>query len=189
MRGLRYAVRIALVIMLALPGAALAQGMVVTPGLGVGPWTLDKKLTDYVWASGDVNLLNGDKVPLGDVRASGTDVEFSPQLAEESWQTPNQIYVLYPGASNLVWAVGTAEPAAETVEHVGVGSTQDQVTAAYQAPQFTQQLPARSRTLIYDARGVAFEFDYAASTGRYATGVGRVWVFRPGQARAIWRLP
>lgn len=196
MRGLRYAVRIALVIILALPGVAFAQGLIVTPGRGIGPWTLDRTVADYVWISGDVNLLNGTNVPLGDVRLSGTDPEFSRQLVEESWQEPNdlfaeahRIFVVYPPTSNTIWAFGTTDPAAQTIEHVGVGSTQDQVTAAYQAPQFTQQLPQQSRTLIYDARGVAFEFGYAPSTGQYATGVGRVWVFRPGQARAIWRLP
>jgi hypothetical protein len=196
MRGLLHAVRIALVIMLALPGIALAQGLIVTPGRGIGPWTLDRKLTDYIWKSGDVNLLNDTHVPLGDVPVNGTDPEFSQQLAQESWQEPNElwvephrIFVVYPPTSNTIWAFGTTDPAAQTIEHIGLGSTQDQVTGAYQAPQFTQQLPLRSRTLIYDARGVAFEFDFAASTGQYATGVGRVWVFRPGQARAIWRLP
>jgi len=196
MRGLRYAVRIALVIILALPGVAFAQGLVVTPGRGIGPWTLDRKLTDYIWISGDVNLLNGTHLPLADVRLSGTDPEFSRQLVEKSWQEPNEwlvephrIFVVYPPTSNTIWAFGTTDPAAQTIEHVGVGSTQDHVTGAYQAPQFTQELPQQSRTLIYDTRGVAFEFDFAPSTGQYATGVGRVWVFRPGQARAIWRLP
>lgn len=195
MRGLLHAVRIALVIMLALPGIALAQGLIVTPGWGIGPWTLDRTVADYVWISGNVNLLNGEDVALADVPRY-TDPQFSVGLEQQSWQEPNdlfaqahQISIVYPAASNTIWAFGTTDPAAQTIEHVGLGSTQDQVTAAYQAPQFTQQLPLRSRTLIYDARGVAFEFDYAPSTGQYATGVGRVWVFRPGQARAIWRLP
>jgi hypothetical protein len=196
MRGLLYGVRIALVIMLALPAIALAQGLIVTPGRGIGPWTLDRTVADYVWISGNANLLNGENVPLGDVRPSGTDPQFGHQLVEQSWHEPNelfvdphQIFIVYPAASNTIWAFGTTDPAAQTIEHIGLGSTQDQVTGAYQAPQFTQQLPQLSRTLIYDARGVAFEFGYAASTGQYATGVGRVWVFRPGQARAIWRLP
>jgi hypothetical protein len=196
MRGLLYAVRIALIVTLALPAVAWAQGLIVTPGRGIGPWTLDRRLADYVWISGDVNLLNGTNVPLGDVRVNGTDPQFMQLLSEESWQEPNElfvephrIFVVYPAASDTIWAFGTTDPGAQTTEHVGVGSTADQVTAAYQAPQFVQQLPLRSRTLIYDARGVAFEFEYAPSTGQYATGVGRVWVFRPGQAKDIWRLP
>ena len=196
MRGLLHGVRIALVITLALPGIALAQGLIVTPGWGIGPWSLDRTVADYVWISGDVNLLNGENVPLGDVRLNVTDPQFSRELVEESWHEPNelfvpahQIFIVYPATSSTIWALGTTDPAAQTIEHIGIGSTQDQVTGAYQAPQFTQQLPQRSRTLIYDARGVAFEFDYAPSTGQYATGVGRVWVFRPGQAHAIWRQP
>jgi len=195
MRRLLHAVRIALVMMLALPGIALAEGLIVTPGFSIGPWTLDRPVSDYIWISGNVNLLNGEDVALADVPAR-TDPQFSHGLEQQSWQEPNdlfvhphQISIVYPAASNTIWAFGTADPAAQTIEHIGIGSTQEQVTAAYQAPQFTQQLPQRSRTLIYDARGVAFEFEYAPSTGQYATGVGRVWVFRPGQARAIWRLP
>jgi hypothetical protein len=190
MRGLLYALRIALIVMLALPAAALAQaGMTVTPGLGIGTWTLDRKVADYNWIHGDVNLFNGEDVPLTDVRTSGTDTPFNILLDEKSWREPSRIFIVFPAMSDAVWAVGSTEGSAQTVEHVGVGSTQEQVTGAYQAPQFIQQLPLRSRTLIYDTRGVAFEFDYAPDAGKYSPSVGRVWVFRPGHSRAIWRLP
>lgn len=51
------------------------------------------------------------------------------------------------------------------------------------------ELPSRTRTLIYDTRGIAFEFEFVPATNQFGPGVGRVFVFRPGQARAIWRLP
>ncbi|HLW47374.1 MAG TPA: hypothetical protein VKW09_06355 [bacterium] len=190
MRRLLHVVRIALLVVLALPVAGLAQSaLVVTPGLGIGQWTLDGKLANYVWVSGEVNLLNGEDVPLSDVRANGTDPQFSQQLDEKSWRSPNRIFVVYPPTSNAISALGSTEPAAQTIEHVGIGSTQDQVAGAYSAPTFVQQLPLRSRTLIYDGRGVAFEFVYQRTTAQFGPGVARVWVFRPGQARAIWRLP
>lgn len=189
MRGLLYALRIAVVLMLVLPGVALAQGLFVTPGLGIGPWTLDRKVADYNWVHGDVNLLNGEDVPLADVRTNGIDVQFNQQLDEKSWRLPNRVFIVFAPMSDTVWAVGSTDWGVGTKERVGVGSTQQQMTAAYQAPQFVQQLPLRSRTLIYDARGVAFEFEYAPESGQYSSNVGRVWVFRPGQARAIWRLP
>ena len=161
----------------AVPGRA---SFTVVPGLGIGQWPLDGKLADYIWVMGDTII--------SDIRPSGTDLPFRQQLEEKSWQAP-RIFVVYPPASDTVWAVGTAEPAAQTMEHVGVGSTEAQATGAYQAPQFIQTLPLRSRTLIYDSRGIAFEYAYVPATGQFASYAGRLFVFRPGQARAIWRLP
>jgi hypothetical protein len=196
MRGLRNVMRMAVIamfaMMLALPAGALAQpaaGLIVTPGLGIGRWTVDTVLPEYIWATGDVDLLNGEAVPLSDVRPSGTDLVFQRQLLEKAWQTPDRIFVVYPPMSQMIWAVGTTEWGAQTIERVGVASTEDQIRGAYQAPEFVQQLPLRSRTLIYDGRGVAFEIPYNRASGQYGPGVGRVWVFRPGQAREIWRLP
>jgi hypothetical protein len=196
MRGLRYVLRMAGVamfaVMLALPAGALAQppaGLIVTPGLGIGRWTVDTTLPDYIWITGDVDLLNGESVPLSDVRSSGTDLAFQRQLLEKAWHEPNRIFVLYPPVSTVIWAVGTTEWGAQTTERVGVASTEDQIRGAYQAPEFVQQLPLRSKTLIYDGRGIAFEIPYNRATGQYGPGVERVWVFRPGQARGIWRLP
>jgi hypothetical protein len=184
MRGLRSMVQIAAILILALPAGALAQPpgpppLIVVPGLGIGQWTVDGKLADYVYVMGTEEVRDG--------RPSGTDLAFQPRLEEQSWQSP-RIFVVYPPASDTIWAVGTAEANAETIEHVGVGSTEDQVIAAYGDPQTALQLPARSRTLIYNDRGVAFEEEFVPATGQFSP-VGRVFVFRPGQARAIWRLP
>jgi hypothetical protein len=180
----------AVIVMLAVPAVALAQsGLLVTPGLGIGGWTLDRKLADYNWVHGDVNLLNGEDVPLADVRTNGTEVQFFQTLDEKSWRLPNRLYLIYPPMSDTVWAVGSTEWAVQTKERVGVNSSQQQITGAYHAPEFIQQLPLRSRTLIYDGRGVAFEFEYMPESGQYSPSVARVWVFRPGQAKAIWRLP
>lgn len=194
MRGMRNVTRVAMILILALPVGVVAQTtttqpaaqpaapapLIVVPGLGVGQWTLDGKLADYIWVM-------GDKI-VSDVRPSGTDPAFRPQLDEKSWSTP-RIFVVYPPASNTVWAVGTAEPGARTIDKVGVGSTEQQLIAAYVDSQTVLELPLRTRTLIYDSRGIAFEFEFATATGQYGPTVGRVFVFRPGQARAIWRLP
>jgi hypothetical protein len=196
MGKLLHPVRKALIAMMALlvalPAGALAQppaALIVSPGVSVGRWTVDTAVADYVVATGDVDLLNGEYVPLADVRPSGTDVVFHETLLEMAWREPNRIFVVYPPMSDTVWAVGTTEGSARTIEHVGIGSTEQQIVGVYQAPQFVQQLPLHSRTLIYDARGVAFELPFTPATGQFGPGVGRVWVFRPGQARSIWRLP
>jgi|GEM_PF-1426999 len=192
MRGILNTWRIALILVLALPVGVLAQTttqpaaqptappLIVVPGLGVGQWTLDGKLADYIWVMGDQIV--------SDMRPSGTDLAFRPQLDEKSWSSP-RIFVVYPPASNTVWAVGTAESDARTIDRVGVGSTEQQLIAAYVDSQTVLEVPLRSRTLIYDSRGIAFEFEFVPATGQFSPTVGRVFVFRPGQARAIWRLP
>ncbi|HLY24085.1 MAG TPA: hypothetical protein VKT83_16590 [bacterium] len=189
MRGILNAGRVMMILMLALPAGALAQPaapqatpsiFLVVPGLGVGQWTVDGKVADYVWVMGDSQIT--------ETRPSGTDLVFRPQLEERSWSSTPRIFIVYLPTSSIVWAVGTDDPHTRTIDRVGVGSTQDQVTAAYQDPQAVLELPLRSRTMIYDSRGIAFESEYLPAAGQFSAKIGRVFVFRPGQARAIWRL-
>jgi hypothetical protein len=190
MRGIRIAGYIAVVLALALPSGALAQPaappahpgiFLVVPGLGIGQWTVDGKLAEYIFIMGD-NVIS-------EVRAGGNDLVFRPQLEEKSWSSTPRIFIVYPPSSDSIWAVGTDDPNARTIDRVGVGSNEQQLIAAYQDPQAVLELPLRTRTLIYDGRGVAFEFEFVPATGQYSPTAGRVFVFRPGQARAIWRLP
>jgi hypothetical protein len=186
MRGILKAGRLMMMLMLALPAGALAQPVtssifLVVPGLGVGQWTVDGKVADYIFVMGDSLV--------AETRPSGTDLVFRPQLEEKSWSSTPRIFVVYPPTSETVWAVGTDDPHARTTDRVGVGSSQEQVTAAYQDPQAVLELPLRSRTMIYDSRGIAFEFEYLPATGQFSPTVGRTFVFRPGQAREVWRLP
>ena len=196
MRSILNGARIAVILVLAFPVSALADyylgpgigvgqasaPLVVVAGRGVGQWTVDRTLADYVF------MMGAPEVLVADQRPSGADLVFRPQLEERSWSTP-RIFVVYPTASNTVWAVGTSEPGAHTIDRVGVGSTEQQLSAAYQTPQSTLDLPVRSRTLIYDTRGIAFEFAYVPATGGFSPTAGRVFVFRPGQAKGIWRIP
>lgn len=176
--------------LLALPAGAFAQqaappavpiAFLVVPGFGIGQWTLDGKLVDYVFVMGDTQVAENSP--------SGTELVFRRQLWEKSWSSTPRIFVLFPPTSNVIWAVGTNDPAARTIDKVGVGSTESQLVAAYQDPQTAFEMPLRTRTVIYNDRGIAFEFEYIPAIGRYSPAAGRVFVFRPGQARAIWPLP
>jgi hypothetical protein len=194
MRAILHAMRIVLILMLALPAAAVAQSTAqpaqqpvnpgifrVVPGLGIGQWTLDGKLAEYIFVMGDSVI--------SEARSGGNDLVFRPQLEEKSWLSTPRIFVVYPPTSDTIWAVGTDDPNARTIDQTGVGSNEQQLIAAYQDPQMVLEQPLRTRTLIYDIRGVAFEFEFVPATGQYSPTAGRVFVFRPGQARAIWRLP
>lgn len=185
MRGMLNVARLALVLMLVLPAVAIAQApppvpYVVTPGAAIGQWPLDGKVADFSWAMADNSIV--------DVAVSGTELLFRQNLWEKSWQTP-RIYVVFVPTSETVLAVGSTEPGAQTVDRVGVGSSEQQLTAAYQDPQLVFEVPLHARTLIYDNRGVAFEYQYVPATGHWSPKANRVFVFRPGQARTIWQIP
>ena len=188
MRGMLNVARLALILMLAVPAVAVAQGppaaapapYIVTPGAAIGQWPLDGKVADYSWVMTDNNIT--------DVAVSGTELLFRQNLWEKSWQTP-RIFIVFLPTSSTVLAVGSAEPGARTVERVGVGSSEQQLTAVYQDPQLVFEMPLHARTLIYDNRGVAFEYQYVPATGQWSSKANRVFVFRPGQARVIWQIP
>ena len=184
MRGMLKVTRFALILMLALPAVAIAQTppvpYVVTPGAAIGQWPLDGKVADFSWTMADNSIV--------DVAVSGTELLFRQNLWEKSWQTP-RIYVVFVPTSETVLAVGSTEPGAQTADRVGVGSSEQQLTAVYQDPQLVFEVPLHARTLIYDNRGVAFEYQYVPATGHWSPKANRVFVFRPGQARTIWQIP
>ncbi len=177
----RIGVTIALAMLLAaqplVPSVAEpAPRPLVVPGFAIGDWNLDVALKDFRFQLGPPQ-----------VRMSGTDIVFRRELVETSWEGPTVI-VVHPPISDVVWAIGTSDRGARTVEGIGNGSSEQQVTAAYGVPPTVLELALRSKSLIYGDRGVAFEMPYVPTTQRYGA-VGRVFVFRPGQAVAIWRLP
>ncbi|HKX19350.1 MAG TPA: hypothetical protein VJT33_15170 [bacterium] len=178
-------VRSALILMLALPAVAVAQApppasYVVTPGAAIGQWPLDGKVADFSWAMSDNNVV--------DVAVSGTELLFRRNLWEKSWQTP-RIFILFVATSSTVLAVGSTEPGAQTADRVGIGSSEQDLTGVYQDPQLVFEVPLHARTLIYDNRGVAFEYQYVPAAGHWSAKANRVFVFRPGQARTIWQIP
>ena len=187
MRGMVNVARFALILMLAVPAVAVAEGpaavpapYVVTPGSAIGQWPLDGKVADFVWAMAENNV--------ADQNPSGTELLFRQNLWEKSWATP-RIFIVYVPESSAVLAVGSADPGAKTVDRVGVGSSEQQLTAAYQDPQLVFETPLHARILIYDNRGIAFEYQYVPATGHWSPNANRVFVFRPGQAKVIWRIP
>ena len=172
-------------LLLACPAGTLAPSaaqppappaVIIVPGLGIGAWTLDQRLADYLFGLG---------VPV--FPRNGTDLVFRSDLRQTTWPD-SSVSVLYPHASDIIAAVGSWDSGAHTVERIGVGSSEDQISAAYGQPQILLTAALRSKTLIYDDRGVAFELPFVAATGTFG-GTGRVFVFRPGQGRAVWRVP
>jgi len=175
-----------LLIVLAVAASAGAQGAstrpapspatVIVPGQAIGPWTLDMSHTDLLWSL-------GTRRPF----LSGLGPQFRNDLVVSVWASPN-VVAFHDAGDDIVHALGIAEPEYATRERIGVGATEDQVIGAYGLASSVLQLPARPKFLIYDARGLAFQMRFNTVSGTYGP-VERVFVFRPGRARVIWRTP
>lgn len=157
------------------PQPAPAASTTIVPGYAIGPWSLDMSFATLVWDLG-----------VRTVSLGHPDPQFRGDVTVDAWASPPVVAVRAP-TENAVQALGIAAPGYATRERVGVGATEDEVTAAYGQPSATVQPPSRPKTLIYDSLGLAFEESFDAARGAYGP-VDRVFVFRPGQAASIWRL-
>lgn len=160
------------------PGYAplLDGSSVIVPGYALGPYSLDLSMADLYFELGQTQVhMNG----LGPQFRAGVEGKFWEGLPVE---------VVTAAAENTILALGSPSTDYATRQHIGVGSDEGKVTSAYGKPSAVVQLPSRPKVLIYDTLGVAFEVAYDAAQGGYGA-VDSVFVFRPGQAGMIWRVP
>ncbi len=173
-------------LLLAVAGAAWAQGTPVTPGptppaekaivpgQAIGRWSLDMTFADLLWNLGVRTVLLSPPGP-----------QYRTELEYTAWSNPPVVAIHGP-ADNTLYALGIADSGYMTRERVGVGAPEDLVTGTYGVAPAVVQLPARPRMLVYNDRGLAFQIAFNPSSGGYGA-VERIFVFRPGQAGAIWR--
>jgi len=152
-----------------------SAAMLIAAGRGIGAWTLDSTLQDLVFTLGPSEPHLSQPGPL-----------IRNDLLWHEWSDP-PLVVLVRATALEVQALGTVAAGYLTLERVGVGATTDQVQAAYGDPEIVVQPPLEPKVVIYNVRGLAFQFPYDAAKG-YGPA-DQVWVFHPRQARAIWRLP
>lgn len=162
------------------PGADSSSGIVV-PGYAIGRWNLDMTVAEIFWQ-------RSETVRTQDLRSSSPGIQFRANVLAWMWESPSLVALFFPLTNSVTTAVASADRGYATVERIGVGTGESQVIAAYGTPSAIVEIPNRPRTFVYDARGVAFEFPPVPGTGRYGP-VSRTYVFRPGQAAAIWRTP
>lgn len=148
---------------------------VIVPGYAIGPWTLDTTVADLAWALGARTVV------------LSPSAEFRKEVEVATWTSPPLVAVHGPG-ENVLQALGIAAAGYATREHLGVGAREEQITGAYGRPSLVIQPASRPKVLIYNTLGLAFEIAYDLASGTYG-GAERVFVFRPGEASAIWRTP
>jgi hypothetical protein len=149
---------------------------IIEPGRAIGSLTLDTSLGEFYWAL-------GTPAP----QLNGPGPEYRATVAVAVWADASTV-VLYREGEQTPAALATFDPGYATRKQIGVGAEEGKITGAYGDPSAVIQLPARPKFLIYDALGVAFQIAYDMTTGKYGT-VQRVFVFRSGQAKDIWRTP
>ncbi len=181
-------VGLAALLVLAVVGGAWAQGTPVTPaspqpdataivpGQAIGKWSLDMTFADLIWNLGVRTVLLTPPGP-----------QYRTELEYTAWSDP-PVVAIHGFADNTVYALGIADAAYTTREHVGVGVREDVVRGTYGPSPGVVQPPARPRMLVYNDRGLAFQIAFNPASGGYGP-VERVFVFRPGQGGAIWRAP
>jgi len=153
----------------------VSAAMLIAAGRGIGAWTLDSKIQDFVFQLGPAQTHPSQPGP-----------PIRNDLLWREWSDP-PIQALVRTTEVAVQALGTSGVGYMTPERLGVGATADQVQAAYGDPEIVVQAPLEPKVVIYDGRGLAFQLAYDAVKG-YGNTV-QVWVFHPRQARTVWRLP
>jgi len=178
------AVGAALLVCVASVGASAQMGPakpapapLIVPGRSLGQWTLDTVIQDLLFQFNSQYPIN----------LSEPTVQFRKGLWYHEWHE-EQLTALSLNGSPVVAALGTSDPSYRTAEHIGVGSSPQQITAAYNNPDITLVPAISAEVLIYNSLGIAFELPYVATANGYPT-VERVFVFRAGQAASIWVTP
>lgn len=176
----------ALTVLVALATAAGAQppgyspmldgSSVIVPGYAMGPYSLDLSVADLYLRLGQTR-----------VHLNALGPQFRPSVQGMFWWGLS-ILVLTMPSETAILALGYRDSNYATRQQIGVGSEEAQVTKTYGKPSAVVQIRARPKVLIYDTLGVAFEIAYNIAEGGYGN-VDSVFVFRPGQAGAIWKTP
>lgn len=158
------------------PMNPMSSSRMIVPGYAIGPWTLDMNWTDLIWNLG-----------VRAVALSKAGYQFRTSVEVDAWRD-SSVVVVHETGDNAVQALGIANRDYLTRDHVGVGASQDQITTAYGAAQAVVQSPSRPKILLYNTLGLAFQMSFDPATGAYGA-TEAVYVFRPGLAGNIWRVP
>lgn len=154
----------------------LEGSSVIVPGYAMGPYSLDLSVADIYWSLGQTK-----------VHLNTLGPQFRPSVEGRFWWGLSIEVLTMPGETAIL-ALGYRDSGYSTRQNIGVGSGEAEVTKTYGKPSAVVLIPARPKVLIYDTLGVAFEIAYNIEEGGYGN-VDSVFVFRPGQAGAIWRTP
>ena len=154
----------------------------VTPGVGIGRWTLQMTLAELA-------TMNG--VP----GSSGRDGSLDTNRPESSWVRWRDVHALVarvrPDAQVDVLESRSVDY--ETAKGIGAGVPRDVVELAYGKPTAVtlSDVPptfsgwSSTVRLIYDQMGLYFEIGQTRAGKTLTFSVG---VFRPGTARQLWKF-
>lgn len=153
--------------------AGIPPTRLITPGLGIGPWTL---------ASGIAGLTRALGRPLSAPPPAMFDQQ--PGLVGYAWAVPEGRLTAWSSDGKTVgYLEFRGSRNYQTANQIRIGSTNIDVQAAYGAPSGRSAIPGASR-YIYDELGLAV-FTQGTSVGFIVVGID---VFRPGTAKNFWKF-
>ncbi len=164
-----------LLVLLVSPAASqVPDDKLITPGVGIGRWTLQMTIAELF-------LMNGIATPL-----SGPDNALDSNRPEGRTHTWGSLDLLAAGSARTgtqpVDYLATFSEDYKTAKGISVGVRRDAVELAYGKPTaVTLVFYLNDMRLIYDEIGL---FVRMGQTGA-ALSVG---VFRPGTARLLWKF-
>ncbi len=163
-------------------GAQANDDKRIVPGQRIGPWTLEMTVAD-------LNRINGPKQAIG-IRPG--ELEFLPaqqDLVKPLWihrwdHVRLRVLTVERGDQNIV-GLTIFSDAYKTVEGIGIGSTREQVIAAYGQPSAMTAPNAEQDHLIYDRLGITFRVLRNRPPADQKAAL--VNVFKAGTARERWK--
>lgn len=154
----------------------------IVPGQRIGPWTIEMTI-------GDLNRINGPKQAIG---TRPGETEFLPgqqDLVKPLWvhrwdHVGLRVLTVERGDQQVV-GLTIFDAGYKTAAGIGIGSTREQVIAAFGPPTAVTDPNPNQQHLVYDKLGVTFRV-WRNRPPQEQTVV-LINVFRAGTARERWK--
>ncbi|MGH2396286.1 MAG: hypothetical protein ACRDF5_04120 [bacterium] len=159
------------------PTAQVLDQRLVVAGEGIGRWTLAMTIEDLVRMNGPQELGGAPAIRL----AASERADQHPDIMLHSWGRLRVDAGSRDGRALLYLAIRTGSDY-RTAQGITFGARRSDIEEKYgRPPVITQWGTGSQQTMIYDARGLAFELDGDS-------GVVAFLVFRRGTANSIWKI-
>lgn len=171
-KTVRFVMVIVLLLLLVSPVASqVPDDKLITPGVGVGRWTLQMTLAELIQMNGPANSSRG----------GGLDSN-RPEYWTHFWERLGLVATATGGRdAQTVDVLIAFTQDYKTAKGVSVFNKRDAVEAAYGKPTAVTQATNSEVRLIYDEIGLWVRVD-GTNTAAY------IGVFRPGAAKQLWKF-
>ena len=171
---------ICLTVTVALPALAQAPGdKMVVPGQRIGQWTMAMTIEDLLKLNGPKRAVGAPEgeteIPLRNLRDS------TREIWAHRWDHLRLRPVTFGRDDQKVRGLTTSDASFKTAQGIGIGSTRQEMVAAYGPPTAITEANDRQTHVIYDSLGISFRVSKAQEK------IDLINVFTPDTARERWK--